>query len=140
MKRSEALRYREFIENCAMTASDQEVSKFPQYTQEMAFSGKLIKAGTRINWNGVIKKAAVDVWDTQENSPDNVPTLWADVDYVDGVRKIPSTASGIFDVSAQFAEGEEGYSAIDGLVYISQVNGNVYTPQLVPGNWKVREA
>ena len=28
----------------------------------MAYDGALIKAGTRINWKGVLKRAAVDLW------------------------------------------------------------------------------
>ena len=41
--------------------------------------GSLVKHGTRINWNGTLKKAAVDLWDTPENNPDNAPTLWEDI-------------------------------------------------------------
>ena len=139
MTRAEAYKLRAIVEKASASLDDQTASMGAVLFPRMKYDGALIKAGTRINWNGAIKKAAVDLWDTEENSPDNVPTLWADVDYVDGVRKIPETASGIFDTAQQFAEGEEGYSTADGLVYVSLVNGNVYTPQLVPGNWKVRE-
>lgn len=140
MTRDEAYKLRAIVEKASASLDDRDASMGAVLFPRMKYDGALIKAGTRICWAGTIKKAAVDLWDTEENSPYNAPTLWADVDYVDGVRKIPGTASGIFDVSAQFAEGEEGYNAADGLVYISLVNGNVYTPQLVPGNWKVREA
>lgn len=37
----------------------------------------MTKAGTRINWNGTVKKAAADLWDTAENTPDAAPDLWA---------------------------------------------------------------
>ena len=105
----------------------------------MTGDGALVKAGTRINWNGVVKKAAVDLWDTTENDPEHAPALWVDIDYVDGVRKIPQTDSGIFDVTLAFAESEDGYSAVDGKIYTSKANGNVYTPQLVPDNWILKE-
>lgn len=31
--------------------------------------GALIRAGTRINWNGTLKRAAVDLWDVPKNAP-----------------------------------------------------------------------
>ena len=33
--------------------------------------GALIRVGTRINWNGTLKRAAVDLWDVPKNAPDN---------------------------------------------------------------------
>lgn len=33
--------------------------------------------------------AAADLWDTAENNPENVPTLWEDIMYHDGYRIIP---------------------------------------------------
>lgn len=139
MTREEAYKLRAIVEKASASLDDKDASMGAALFPRMKYDGLLITAGMRINWNGEIKKAAVDMWDWERNNPENAPTLWADVDYVDGVRKIPKTESGIFDTAQQFAEGEEGYSAADGLVYISLVNGNVYTPQLVPGNWKVRE-
>ena len=35
--------------------------------------GALIRAGTRINWNGTLKRAAVDLWDVPKNAPDSAP-------------------------------------------------------------------
>lgn len=44
----------------------------------------IIFAGTRINWNGMIKRAIVDI----EDIPDNAPFLWEDINYRDGYRVI----------------------------------------------------
>lgn len=92
--------------------------------------GSLVKAGTRINWNGVIKKAASDLWDTPENNPDNAPDLWADLAYIDGYRIIPE----VLTVTTAFAENECGWW--HGVLYRSRVNGNVYTPDQYPNNWE----
>lgn len=136
MTRNQAEKLRELIVKSSVSLSDQEASEGVELFPKMKYSGELIHVGTRINWNGIVKKAAVDLWDTGENNPDNAPTLWEDIDYIDGIRKIPITDSGIFNATLAFAENEEGYSTVDNSIYISNVNGNVYTPQLVPSNWK----
>ena len=99
---------------------------FPRLKED----GKLVRAGTRINWAGVVKKAAVDLWDTAENNPDNAPTLWADLPYREGYRIIPD----VITVTEAFAEGEIGWW--DDELYSSKVNGNVYTPEQYPRNWE----
>ena len=53
--------------------------------------GALVKSGTRINWKGALKRAAVDLWDTAENTPEAAPSLWEDVLYKNGARIIPAT-------------------------------------------------
>lgn len=52
--------------------------------------GALVKSGTRINWKGALKRAAVDLWDTAENTPEAAPSLWEDVLYKNGARIIPT--------------------------------------------------
>ena len=139
MTEEKAIKLRSLIEQAAVSLPDKEASEGAELFPRLTGDGSLVKAGTRINHSGVVKKAAVDLWDTVENDPDHAPALWADLDYVDGVRKIPQTDSGIFDVTLAFAEGEDGYSAVDGMIYTSRVNGNVYTPQLVPTNWTLKD-
>lgn len=111
-------------------STDKQASKAVPLFPKLKESGDLVKAGTRINWNGVIKKAAVDLWDTRENNPDNAPTLWADIPYKDGYRIIPD----IITVSTAFALGECGWW--DGVLYRSKVNANVYNPAQYPDNWE----
>lgn len=135
MTKDKAMKLRSLIEQAAGSLPDKEASEGAELFPCLKGDGSLVKAGTRINWNGAVKKAAVDLWDTEQNDPDHAPTLWADVDYIDGVRKIPVTDSGIFQATLAFSAGEDGYSTIDGVIYTSKVNGNVYTPQLVPSNW-----
>lgn len=139
MTREKAKKFRGLVVKGSAGLSDAEVSTAPEVLRVLAKDGSLVEAGERINWNGDVKRAKVALWDTAENAPDAAPDLWDDIEYKDGIRKIPVADSGIFDATLAFSEGEPGYSTVDELVYVSRVNGNVYTPQLVPGNWVLRE-
>lgn len=90
MKRHEAIRMREIIEMGMANVPDKEASEVPTLSPELTYDGALIAAGTRINWNGILKRAAVDLWNTEENNPDNAPTLWEDIAYKEGYRIIPA--------------------------------------------------
>lgn len=133
MKRSEALKLRSVMELSATSLDDATASTAPDMFPRLKENGELVKAGVRINWNGTVKKAAVDLWDTAENNPDNAPELWADLDYRDGYRIIPETIT----VTTAFAEGECGWWG--DVLYRSKVNGNVYTPAVYPDNWEIVE-
>ena len=130
MTRKEAMRLRAIVEQAAASLDDQTASAgaalFPRLKQD----GALVKAGTRINWNGTLKRAAVDLWDTPENNPDNAPTLWADIQYRNGYRIIPDTIT----VTTAFAEGEYGWRG--DVLYKSKASANVYTPEQYAGNWE----
>ena len=65
---------------------DKQASEGVELFQKLKQDGTLIKAGTRINWNGVLKRAAVDLWDTADNSPGNAPALWEEIAYMNGYR------------------------------------------------------
>lgn len=109
---------------------DATASRAVEFHPEMQYNGELIPAKTRINWNGQLKRAAVDIWDTPENNPDNAPTLWEDISYRDGFRIIPETIT----ATLAFSEGECGWWKDK--LYRSKVNGNVYNPEVYPGNWE----
>lgn len=112
-----------------MIADDATASRAVEFHPEMQYNGKLIPAKTRINWNGKLKRSAVDVWDTKENNPDNAPSLWEDIAYRDGFRIIPE----VITATLAFSEGECGWWG--DTLYRSKVNGNVYTPAVYPNNW-----
>ena len=133
MKRSEALKIRSVMELSATSLDDATASTAPEMFPRLKENGELVKAGVRINWNGTVKKAAVDLWDAAENNPDNAPELWADLDYREGYRIIPETIT----VTTAFAEGECGWWG--DVLYRSKVNGNVYTPAVYPDNWEIVE-
>ena len=131
MKRSEAIYLRSIVEQAATSLDDQTASTAATLFSRMKYDGKLIRAGTRINWNGVLKKAAVDLWDRPENNPDNAPTLWEDLPYKDGYRIIPE----VITVTSAFSNGEIGLWT-DGLKYRSKKDSNVYTPAVRPEDWE----
>ena len=79
MKRSEALKLRALIEQASASLPDKEASEGASLFPRLKQDGALVSAGTRINHNGTIKRAAVDLWDTETNSPDNAPSLWEDI-------------------------------------------------------------
>lgn len=93
----------------------------------------LIKAGTRINWNGVLKRAAVDLWDRPENNPDNAPALWEDLEYREGYRIIPDTIT----AGLAFAKDELGWR--EDVLYKSLIDANVWTPEAYPSGWEIVE-
>lgn len=93
--------------------------------------GELIKAGSRIKWNNVLKRAAVDLWDTVENNPDNAPALWEDINYKEGYRIIPETIT----VGAAFEKDECGWW--NDVLYKSLLAANVYTPDVYPSGWEI---
>ena len=93
--------------------------------------GSLVKVGTRINWNGQLKRASVDLWDTVENNPDNAPTLWENIDYKVGYSIIPETIT----AGTAFAKDECGWWR--DVLYRSLIDSNVWTPEAYPAGWEL---
>lgn len=131
MKRSEAIYLRSIVEQAVTSLDDKTASTAVTLSRKMQNDGKLIKAGIRIRWGNVLKRASVDIWDTESNNPDNAPTLWEDIAYRDGFRVIPE----VITATLAFSEGECGWW--EDKLYRSKVNGNVYTPAVYPANWEL---
>lgn len=133
MTEAEARKLRRAMETAAETLDDKTASTAPHMFRQLNEDGSLVKAGTRINWNGQVKKAAADLWDQADQDPDHAPDLWADLDYVDGVRKIPD----VITAALAFAKDELGWWR--GTIYKSKMAGNVWTPEAYPAAWEVAE-
>lgn len=114
--------------------TDQQASEAVALYPMMRYDGKLIAAGTRIQWNGMLKRAAVDLWDTEENNPDNATALWEDIQYREGVRIIPE----VITAGLAFEEGERGWWRDE--IYESLIEANVWTPEQYPEKWKLIES
>lgn len=125
-----ARRLREVIVTASASLDDKTASTSVELFPRLKQDGDLIKTGTRINWNGTIKRATVDIWDMEGNDPDNAPTLWASLDYFKGYRIIPQ----VITVTTSFANGECGWWNDD--LYVSKVDNNVYTPEQYINNWE----
>ena len=130
MKRHEAIRMREIIEMGMANVPDKEASEVPTLFPCMGYNGELIKVGTRIYWNGTLKRAAVDLWNTEENSPENAPSLWEDIAYKKGYRIIPATIT----AGTAFAQDELGWWGDK--LYKSLIEANVYTPEQYAVGWE----
>ena len=124
-----ARRWRKYIEKAVQSLDDTDASEVPTLFLRLKQDGSLVRAGTRICHNGEVKKAAVDLWDTADNSPDRATTLWETLDYKDGYRIIPS----VITVTGAFGKGERGWW--NGKLYESKVESNVYTPEQYADNW-----
>ena len=130
MKRSEAIYLRSIVEKAVTSLDDKTASTSATLFPKLKVDGSLVRAGTRINWNGIIKKATVDLWDTAENNPDNAPSLWQNIEYKEGYRIIPDTIT----VTTAFAKDECGWW--NGVLYRSLLDSNVYTPAVYQAGWE----
>lgn len=122
-----------YVESLTTILDDATASTVIPLYPTMKYEGSLIRTGVRINWNGVLKRAAVDLWDTVSNNPDNAPDLWEDIQYRDGYRIIPE----VITVGLVFALDEIGWWG-DAL-YRSKRADNAYTPAQDPENWELVE-
>ena len=126
----EARAWRAQLEKALPAVPDKDASGCVDLYPTLKQDGNLIKVGTRINWGGWLKQAAVDLWDTEENDPDHAPDLWVKINYKDGVRVIPDVIS----AAEAFALDELGWW--DGAIYKSLIAANVYTPEAYPAGWE----
>lgn len=125
---------RDTMDKAGAMLTDAQASTVVDLYPALRGDGALITAGTRINWKGQLKRAAVDLWDTETNTPDNTPALWEDVNYREGYRIIPE----VITAGLAFAKGEIGWWG--DTLYRSLMDANVYTPEAYPAGWEVYEA
>ena len=114
-----------------LIVDDATASRMVDYYPTLKQDGSLIKVNTRINWNGKLKRAAVDLWDTEANNPDNAPTLWEDIEYRDGIRVIPAAIPS----TDAFKKGDLGWWG-DNLYQSIYDGDNVWTPEQYSAAWK----
>lgn len=72
----EAVQLRSAIETAAQSLDDNTAAEVVSLFPTLKGDGSLIRAGTRIQWNGKVIRALVDLWDREDHSPENAPTLW----------------------------------------------------------------
>ena len=114
-----------------LIVDDATASRMVDYYPTLKQDGTLIAVNTRINWNGKLKRAAVDLWDTEANNPDNAPTLWEDIEYRDGIRVIPTSIPS----TDAFKKGDLGWWG-DNLYQSIYDGDNVWTPEQYSAAWK----
>lgn len=133
MTEKQAKAIREVLVQGGESLSDAVISTAPEACRRMKYDGSLVQNGTRLYWNGAIKRAAVDLWDTEEDNPDNNPTLWEDIAYRNGIRIIPDPIT----VGTAFSAGELGWEGDK--LYKSRIDNNVWTPTAYPAGWELVE-
>ncbi len=72
----EAVQLRSAIETAAQSLDDNTAAEVVSLFPTLKGDGGLIKAGTRIQWNGKVIRAKVDLWDRADHGPENAPALW----------------------------------------------------------------
>ena len=130
---SQANKLRPIIVQACQSLDDKTASEVPTLFDKPLYDGALVKVGTKINWNGILKRASVDLYDTLENNPDNAPDLWEDIMYKDGIRIIPNQIT----VGLSFGKNERGWW--NGAIYKSLIDNNVWTPDELPEKWEKEE-
>lgn len=133
MYTEKAIEFRSKVELASSSMTDKDASTAPELFSGMKYDGSLIKAGTRVRWRNALMKANVDLWDTEQNNPDNAPTLWEELEYREGIRIIPEGIT----VTKAFSAGELGWWR--DVIYRSKVDMNVYTPEQYAPNWELVE-
>lgn len=133
MTRAEALKIRAQVEAGAAALPDMEASVEPTLSRTMRYDGNLIPVGTRIQWGGMLWRAAVDLWDVEENEPDSAPTLWERVMYRDGIRIIPT----VITAGLAFSYGELGWwgDVLKRSIRPGEKT-NIHTPDEAPELWE----
>lgn len=127
---TEAYQYRAAVDTATEDMTDATASMCAVLFPELKGDGSLVKAGTRINWQGKVMKAASDLWDAEQNDPDHAPNLWEELEYRDGIRIIPE----VITVAKAFSRDELGWWGDE--LYRSLVDANVYTPAQYAPNWE----
>lgn len=121
---------RRLIVQASANLTDADASTAAELFPRLKGDNGTVSAGTRINWNGTIKRAAVDLWDTAENTPDAAPTLWEDIGYRGGIRIIPET------ITAGLAFAKDEYGWWGDVLYKSKLDANVWTPEQHASGWE----
>lgn len=129
---TKARKLRPIIVQASASLDDASASSAAELFPALKQDGSLVSAGTRINWGGTIKRASVDLWDTEANTPDNAPALWEDIAYKDGYRVLTGAISASNPVQVDEICWYNGvkYKNILGTV-------NVYLPDVYPDGWEV---
>lgn len=121
------------MDELATQLPDDLAIQHPEIYPQMSYSGKEIKAGTRVNWEGQLMKANVSLWDRADQTPEAAPELWSKLELAGGYRLIPDP----IPAELTFNFGEIGRWT-DGLLYKSiHSHPHAWTPRDYPAAWEV---
>lgn len=126
-----ARRMRAAMEKAAVSLDDATASTAPELFPRLKGDGGLVRAGTRICWRGSVKRAAADLWDNEESTPEAAPALWEDLTYREGIRIIPAV------ITAGTAFGLDELGWWGETLYRSLLAANTWTPEEYPAGWEI---
>lgn len=133
MTLEEARRYRKVIEKGIAKLGIDEigggVELNPMWREDDV---SVINAGTRIQWNGAVKIALVDVVCTAANRPSDAleGLVWATATFRDGYRVIPTTM-----ITATMFH-KDGIGWWQDKKYKSLIDNNSWNPTDYPAGWE----
>ena len=81
--------------------------------------------------DGVVYRAAADLWDTEENSPANAPDLWYKVMYREGYWILDGA------IEATNAVGKNEICWVGDVKWRSLIENNVWLPADYPKGWEM---
>lgn len=120
---------KEMIDTLATSATDAAASRVPALYPTLAYTGALIKAGTRIRWGDRLYSAQYDTWDRQDTDPEHDANGWAPLNFHSGYRDIPDTMT----TSNMFKKDEIGWRT--NKFWKSLIDNNSWTPEGYPAGW-----
>ena len=130
-KRPDAEVLQDKLDTIADALPDEIAAEHPDIYPTLKGDGTLIKVGTRINHNGRLMRAAVDLWDREDQDPDHAPELWDILTFGEsGYREIPE----VITAELAFNKGEIG--TWKGKNYRAKRDGVVHNPEVYPGDWE----
>lgn len=131
MTREQAIRIRALVEKASASLDHAEAYEARCLFPAPVWDGRLIAAGTRLQWNGALVCALSDLWATESNAPDQVPALWEIIEYHEGFRVL----LGPISASNPVKPGEMCWE--NGTLYQNiSAAPTVYRPGEYPNDWK----
>ena len=121
------------IQTVVSKMDDKDASKYTEILPGRKSDGSLIRGRTYIVEDGVVYRAAADLWDTEENSPSNAPTLWHKVLYHDGYRIL----EGAIESTNVVMKSEICW--VGDVKWRSLIDNNVWLPADYPAGWELVE-
>lgn len=119
------------IQTVVSKLDDKDASKYTEILSGRKGDGSLIRGGTYIMEDGIVYRAAVDLWDTEENSPASAPALWHKVMYREGYRILDGT----IEATNVVTKGEICW--VGDVKWRSLIDNNVWLPADYPAGWEL---
>lgn len=131
--RVQAKAMRRVIEAHNAALTDEEVVAAPQMLTAWV-TGKAYAAGDRVQYNGTAYKCLQAHTSQDDWTPAAAPSLWAKI-LIPDPEVIPVWEQP--DSTNPYMKGDKvHYPTIDDPVYMSTIDGNIWSPEAYPAGWE----